>query len=754
MSDVTSRIADALADRYRIERELGAGGMATVYLAEDLKHKRKVALKVLRPELAAVLGGERFVQEITTTASLQHPHILQLFDSGNAGGWLYYVTPFVEGGSLRDRMDREGRLSVEDALRITATLAGALDFAHKRGVIHRDIKPENILFQDGVPLVADFGIAVAVTSAGGERLTETGLSLGTPAYMSPEQIAGERDLDTRSDVYSLACVTYEMLAGDPPFLASSAQAVIAKHITDPAPPITTSRPDASPAIASAIAKALRKAPADRFPRAGVFAEALTATGAEETPPASIVVLPFANRSPDAENEFFSDGLTEEIIADLASLRALSVISRTSSMRLKGTDKDVRTIGRELGVRYVLEGSVRKAGQSLRITAQLIDATTDQPLWAEKYAGTMDDVFEVQERVAREIVAALGITLTSEEDRHLAQRPIEDARAFELFLQARQEMRRYDAAAIERGEEFVRRAIAIAGEAVPLQALSAWGKVARVRAGLAPDKRGLDEATTVAENVLRAAPDAPYGHALLGFIDYERGAMPEAISHLRAALEREPNDADALFYLGICLQACGHIEAGERTAQRLMASDPLSPLSWLLSGLMPWWSGRASAGIANLERALAMDPGNAIIRWTLGYGRALAGDVSGASGDAQVLLKEAPALPYTRQLAALVYAMEGRQSEARALLEGVLGLDAHHKFHLSESCCMAGDTDRALALLEEAVNTGFHPGDFIACHGPFLEPLRGTPRFEAIAATALHLTREFVASEASGSEAVA
>ncbi|MBE0594394.1 MAG: serine/threonine protein kinase, partial [Gemmatimonadales bacterium] len=233
MSDITSRIADALADRYRIERELGAGGMATVYLAEDLKHTRKVALKVLRPDLAAVLGGERFLQEITTTAGLQHPHILQLFDSGNAGGWLYYVMPFVEGGSLRDRLDRERQLSVEDALRITTTIAGALDFAHKRGVIHRDIKPENILFQEGVALVADFGIAVAVTSAGGERLTATGLSLGTPAYMSPEQIAGERDHDARSDVYSLACVTYEMLAGDPPFLASNAQAVMAKHITDP-----------------------------------------------------------------------------------------------------------------------------------------------------------------------------------------------------------------------------------------------------------------------------------------------------------------------------------------------------------------------------------------------------------------------------------------------------------------------------------------------------------------------------------------
>jgi len=746
VTDVPGRLASALAGRYRIERELGQGGMATVYLAEDVRHQRQVALKVLLPELSAVLGGERFLKEITVTAGLQHPHILQLYDSGDADGLLYYVMPYLEGASLRDRLKAERQMSVEEAVRITGVIAGALDFAHKRGVVHRDIKPENILFQDDVPLVADFGIAVAVTTAGGDRLTATGLSLGTPAYMSPEQIAGERVLDARSDVYALACVTYEMLAGDPPFLGSSAQAVMAKHVTDVAPPITTTRPNAGAQVAAALAKALSKAPADRYARAGAFAQGLTARApAEEPAKPSLVVLPFANRSPDPENEYFADGLTEEIIADLASVAALSVISRTSSMRLKGTDMDVRAIGRELGVRYVLEGSVRKAGQSLRITTQLVDARRDEPLWAEKYSGTMDDVFEVQERVAREIVRALDVKLTSAEDRRLRERPIADARAFELFLQARQEMHRYDSASIARGEELVRQAIAIVGEAAPLQVLQAWGKVARVRAGLVPDKRGLDDATAVAENLLRVAADAPYGHALLGFIGYERGAMPDAIGHLRAALEREPNDADALFYLGICLAACGHHEAGARTVKRLMASDPLSPLAWLLAGLMPWWTGHVAEGLPNIERALSLDPSNAIIRWSLGYGRALVGDLGGAAAEAAALREQAPTSPYTAQLSALVDAVEGRRAEALAALRGVQGLDSHHKFHLAESFAMAGDTERAFVLLEEAVDTGFHPGDFIARHCPFLEPLRGTPRFEAIAARALRLTREFAES---------
>jgi len=271
---IAERLSSALVDRYRIERELGQGGMATVYLAEDLKHKRKVALKVLKPELAAVLGADRFVQEITTTASLQHPHILPLFDSGTADGFLYYVMPFIEGETLRDKLNRETQLGVDEAVRIAREVADALDYAHRRGIIHRDIKPENILLHDGRPMVADFGIALAVSAAAGGRMTETGLSLGTPHYMSPEQATADKEISARSDVYSLASVLYEMLAGEPPHMGNSAQQIIMKIIAEPVAPVTTLRKSVPPNVDSALARALEKLPADRFDSAKAFSEAL------------------------------------------------------------------------------------------------------------------------------------------------------------------------------------------------------------------------------------------------------------------------------------------------------------------------------------------------------------------------------------------------------------------------------------------------------------------------------------------------
>ena len=277
MTATLDRLASALADRYRIERELGAGGMATVYLAQDLKHDRRVAVKVLRPELAAVIGADRFLAEIKTTANLQHPHILPLHDSGEADGFLFYVMPYVEGESLRDRISREHQLPVPDAVRLAREVASALDYAHRHKVIHRDIKPENILLHDGRALIADFGIALAASKAGGSRMTETGMSLGTPTYMSPEQAMGEREITARSDVYALGCVTYEMLTGDPPFTGSTAQAIVARVMTEPPRPLVAQRHTIPDPVEAAVLTALEKLPADRFASAAEFATALKAT---------------------------------------------------------------------------------------------------------------------------------------------------------------------------------------------------------------------------------------------------------------------------------------------------------------------------------------------------------------------------------------------------------------------------------------------------------------------------------------------
>jgi serine/threonine protein kinase len=367
-----TRLTAALADRYRIERELGQGGMATVYLAEDLKHRRKVAIKVLKPDLAAAVGAERFLREIETTANLRHPHILPLYDSGDARGFLYYVMPFIEGQSLRDRMGTGERIPVEDALQITREVADALGYAHTRGVIHRDIKPENILLEGGHAVVADFGIARAVSALDESHLTQTGLAVGTPAYMSPEQVLADASLDGRSDLYSLGCVLFEMLTGEAPFAAATPQRTIARRLTEPPPAPALGRPEISTQLSGAVQWVLATDPNDRPRTAAEFAHSLSTTwrtdptqvvdsrprtGTMPTPgrrtatrAAGLVVLPFVNRSPDSGDEYFSDGLTEEIISDLAGIKALSVISRTSAMRFKGSDKDVRTIGRELGVR--------------------------------------------------------------------------------------------------------------------------------------------------------------------------------------------------------------------------------------------------------------------------------------------------------------------------------------------------------------------------------------------------------------------
>ncbi len=295
MANTTERLSAALADRYRIVRQIGAGGMATVYLAEDIKHHRQVAIKVLKPELAAVLGAERFVQEITTTAQLQHPHILPLFDSGSADGFLFYVMPYIEGETLRQKLDRETQLGVEESIRITREVADALDYAHRNGVIHRDIKPENILLHDGRPMVADFGIALAVSAAAGGRMTETGTSIGTPHYMAPEQATADKEITGRADQYSLASVLYEMLAGEPPHTANSAQQVIMKIIADRPRPVTELRHTAPPNVAAALDKALEKLPADRFESSRAFAEALSDPSFGASAVAGFAATPEARR---------------------------------------------------------------------------------------------------------------------------------------------------------------------------------------------------------------------------------------------------------------------------------------------------------------------------------------------------------------------------------------------------------------------------------------------------------------------------
>src|SRR6476660_6786292 len=341
------RLRDSLSQSYSIDRELGRGGMATVYLAQDVKHDRVVALKVLHPDLAASLGPDRFLREIKLAARLNHPHILPLFDSGAADAFLYYVMPYVEGESLRERLDREQQLPVDEALHHTRAIASALDYAHRQGIVHRDIKPENVMLYEGEAMVMDFGIAKAVSAAGSETLTQTGMMVGTPAYVSPEQAAGETNLDGRSDQYSLACMLYEMLSGERPFTGPTAQAIMAKRFTEPPKSVRSIRPNIPENLERALSKAMSTDTAARYKTSAMFAQALasssattptdTATIPQQTVSAakSVAVLPFANMSNDPDNEYFADGMAEEIINALSKIQSLRVTSRTSSFSFKG-----------------------------------------------------------------------------------------------------------------------------------------------------------------------------------------------------------------------------------------------------------------------------------------------------------------------------------------------------------------------------------------------------------------------------------
>lgn len=752
VSDVGDRLREALADRYRIERELGRGGMATVYLAHDLKHHRKVAIKVLHAEHSAAVGKERFLREITTTANLSHPHIVPVFDSGEADGQLYFVMPLIDGESLRARLEREGPLPVEEAIRLIREVADALEYAHGAGVLHRDLKPENIMLSRGHALLADFGIAGStIGTSEHARLTQTGTSLGTPAYMSPEQATGERELGPPSDVYGLGSILYELLTGEAPFSGPTFEAILVKRFTQEAPRCSSRRADTPPACDAAVARALARDPVDRFASAREFAAALghgqTATTGSRpaaTDDRSIAVLPFSNLSAEPDNEFFSDGLTEELITDLASVKALRVISRASSQQLKGTSKGMREIGSTLGVRYVLTGGARKAGNALRITAQLTDTTTDQQVWAEKYSGTMDDIFDVQERVSRAIVEALRVTLSTSESERLADRPIKDPRAFELYLRAQALVRRYGSS-VDQVDGLIDLAMAIEGPSLPLRALRGLLWVSQMRAGMSTDEAHLSKAEAEAQDLIRLAPEAAYGYSLLGFIGYERGRMAETVRYLGQALERDPSDADALFFLGIALTAAGQIEAGLAAGRRFLEIDPLSPMAGVLYNSSHWFAGRPAEGLREHEHGLVLDPDNPIIHWSLGYTYALLGQVDRARQQADWMSARVPQMPYTVQLASLVEALEGRQAEALATLATFAepNFDGHITFHLAESMAMAGDTATALRTLGEAVAKGFYPHDYIVAYCPFLAPLRGTPEFDRIAARAAQRKAEFV-----------
>ena len=719
--------------RYRVERELGRGGMATVYLAHDPKHDRDVALKVLKPELSAALGAERFLQEIQVTARLSHPHILPLHDSGEAEGLLYYVMPYVAGESLRVLLERETQLPVDEALRITQQVAGALEFAHRQGVVHRDIKPENVLLHEGEAMVADFGIALAVSAAGGERLTETGVSMGTAEYMSPEQALGEGEPDARSDVYSLGCVLYEMLVGEPPYTGPTALAVVTKRLSDPVPSARRLRAAIPAAVDAALVRALAKERADRFGSAAQFVGALTAEAAEEVEAVkSIVVLPFENLSPDPDNAFFADGLTEELIAELSGVRALRVISRTTAMKLKDSGKDVAAISRDLDVQYVLEGSVHKAGNALRVTAQLIDAERDAHLWAERYSGTMDDVFDIQERLAREIVAQLKVKLSPAEDERITKPRISHHLAYECYLRARQLL-------IKPTEEASQGAIGLLEKALELEGpnellYTAMGMAhARRFFGSQSEKVLQEEAERWAAKVFELNPDSTGGRVLQGLVLYHQGRAQEAVVQFKQVLRSDPDNGDALMHLVFIAGCSGHLDAARSYYQRLAAVDPMA------EGMNPEWtsyySGEFERAVEGFRAEYELDPESPYTRWGWGMCLAWAGrieegcEIMGPAGE------DSPETPFGAFVPFCVAALQGDRDRALAAmtpeLEAFAKRDIQFPWMVGSCYTMLGMVDEAIAWLRQAVDRGFINYPFLAEQEPFLASIRSEPRFQEL-----------------------
>ncbi len=738
MTEITSRLSTALADRYKLEREIGAGGMATVYLAHDLKHDRKVALKVLKPELSAVLGGERFLNEIKVTANLQHPNILPLYDSGEADSYLYYVMPYIEGETLRDKLNREKQLSIGDTVEITKVIASALDFAHKRDVVHRDIKPENILLQDGVALVADFGIAVALSTVGGDRLTETGLSIGTPAYMSPEQVAGQRDLDARSDVYSLACVTYEMLAGDPPFVASNAQAVMAKHVTDPAPPITTIRPNVTPSIVRALTRALNKMPADRHDSAGGFAVGLTDPTAARDETISIVVLPFANMSPDPDNEYFSDGLTDEIITDLSGVQALRVISSRSAMMLKQTTKSLREIGTELSCDYALEGMVRRAGNHLRITAKLVETSSDTQLWADKYGGTTDDVFQMQESVSRAIVESLKVRLTPTEHAAIGARPIEDVRARECYMRAKNTLWNFTQEGLEEGIRQLKKGLDLVGNNVTLNRGLCEAYFQYVNTGLAigREEEFLALIDECAEKMFAIDPESPDGYYVRACAQLPRGQTQEAARGLRRVLAARPNDIEALFlYAHILTWFLGRADLAKPMVERLLDLDPLTTLSRFPSVAGPLYSGDFVAAVEAGRQMFELDPNMPVVRAMLVSALYHAGQLD----EAKEVCKDVVAQPDSdvgNWIMGVYRAMwNGDADEVARMCAGPYGQvakwDQELPLYIAQAYAVVGKVTESLDWLETAIDMGVINYPYMSKYDPALENVRGEKRFAGL-----------------------
>jgi serine/threonine-protein kinase len=774
MSDFASRLSAALSGRYRIERQLGRGGMATVFLAEDLKHGRRVAVKVLEPEFASALTSDRFLREIEVAARLTHPHILALHDSGEADGLLYYVMPYIEGETLRGRLRREGPLPIDDAVRIVHEVAEALDHAHRAGIVHRDIKPENLLFASGYALVADFGIARVVAMADNERFTATGLSIGTPAYMSPEQTAGTAQLDARSDIYSLACVAYEMLCGAPPFTGPTPQAVMARHAIDPVPTLRTLRPTLAQDVDRVFAKALAKVAADRYPSASHFGHALElACTTTALPPGSmpgrtfrarpsrrvgfavafaavlllaivtarnwlgeasgagltsVAVMPFVNLAGDSAQQYLVEGMQNTLVGALGQVGALRVIwtqGRMARERLVQKGLTQAEVARELAADAVVTASVLRSGDRVQVQARLF--RSDGKLWSQEFGADVRGMLalcaEIAQAIAREtrsdIKAAAVARLT-------APRQI-DPENYESFLRGMYLLDRQT-------REDTRRGIQLLEETVQRDPADAYVYAALAEgyatAGHGPNAPAdaWPRARAAAERALTLSPGLADAHSVLARVNmYYEYDWAVAEREFERTFELNPSHAFGHYHYSWLLTLFGRFDEAIVEHRKAQELDPLSPVTTTHLGTTYLWADRPDDALREVAKVLERDSLNGVALAIESYAYALKGEFDRAIAIGE---KSAGLVPPWRIFLGLTYALAGRPEGTRRLIAeiGPGPATAYQRLMLAFFHGALGNNDEAFRLLEQEPAHAWRPW---VRNWPGLERLRQDPRFPAL-----------------------
>jgi non-specific serine/threonine protein kinase len=739
---------------YRILGKLGEGGMGEVYRARDTRLGRDVAVKVLSQRLAAdQTAVARFHREARAVAALSHPNILAIFDVGSSEGVAYAVMELLEGQTLRARL-QGGALDAGHAVALGVQLARGLAAAHDRGVVHRDLKPENLfILKSGQLKILDFGLARHEARATGPSSLATlddttpGSVLGTVGYMSPEQVRGQAT-DHRTDVFAVGVVLFEMLAGRRLFAASSAADTMAAIVRDPVPDLSAVNPQVPISLTRIVTRCTEKDPAARFQSATDLAFALDgvsdsshSSGVSPRHAAeagkSIVVLPFEDLSAGRDNAFFADGLTDEIISDLSKIQGLRVISRNSSMQLKSRARDIPTIGRELQVQYVLDGSVRKADTRLRITAQLVDASTNAQVWSEKYNGTLDDVFEIQEQVSRAIALELKGKLTKEESQELGKRIIEDPRAYEYYLKARGEMLRFTGGGMQRALAHIEAGLSIIGENVTLLGAKGEAYWQLFNLGIVMDPAQLVKVTAIAGQIERLEPGSIHAARLRALVAVHSHDLPESMRRLRQVHAADPNDMFVGFaYAYICTQL-GKPAPAMAVARRLQALDPLGVLSQMMLPVAQYMEGDITAALEGLARTYDMDPDSAATN--LMYVQALA--AAGRTSDAIAIIdkqeRQRPSENWTSLATIFKLGLQGDETAITARLTPELrawcAQDPQYALLLAEAYALAGGVDDAFAWLEKLTATGACPYTFVEHHDVFLARLRGEARWPPLMA---------------------